>query len=280
MRSPSSAPWVKGELGSIESTATSPLAPACQLDQAADERGLPDPGRAGEADDRGAPGARIDLAHQRPALRIVVLDERDGARQRALVAGEQALGEVGGGAVRGRARARTLRSGSAHLEHPHGARQVARACRRVRPGEVQVGCAAEAGLADRGMAVVEVAVPADPAERAARVVLARLGPAGKPGDVGPRASRARLDVHGQPERVLAERLVADRPVALGDPDVVAADEIEARRAGCAGRDAPRSGRGPAPSGRRPSAPGCGRLTRTRRSRLARSRGRGSRAPRR
>src|SRR5215218_2739583 len=76
------------------------------------------------------------------------------------------------------------------------------------------------------MAVVEVAVPADPAERGARVILARLGPAGEAGDVGPGASRARLDVHRQSERVLAEGLVPDRPVSLRDPDVVVADEVE------------------------------------------------------
>ena len=40
-------------------------------------------------------GLRVDLADERPALGVVVLDQRDAARQRALVAGEQALGEGG-----------------------------------------------------------------------------------------------------------------------------------------------------------------------------------------
>ena len=38
---------------------------------------LPDAGRAGEADDRGLAGVRIDLAHELPARRVVVLDQRD-----------------------------------------------------------------------------------------------------------------------------------------------------------------------------------------------------------
>ena len=74
--------------------------------------------------------------------------------------------------------------------------------------------------------MVEVAVPADPAKRGARVVLARFGPAGEPGHVRPGAAGAGLDVDGQAERVLAEGLVADGSEALGDPDVVAADQVE------------------------------------------------------
>src|SRR4051794_8950070 len=83
---------------------------------------------------------------------------------------------------------------------------VARLGGRVGPGEVQVRRAAQAGLAHRRVAVVEVAVPADPPERGARVVLPGLGPAGEAGDVAPRAARARQDVHGEPERMLPERL--------------------------------------------------------------------------
>jgi hypothetical protein len=44
---------------------------------------------------------RVDLAHELPALGVVVLDQGDRTGERALVAGEQALGEVGGGASRG-----------------------------------------------------------------------------------------------------------------------------------------------------------------------------------
>ena len=93
MRSPSSAPCVNGDDGSIDSTADLALGGAAQLRQRADQRRLADAGRAGEADDRRLPGVRVDLAHELPALRVVVLDERDRARQRALVAAEQALGE-------------------------------------------------------------------------------------------------------------------------------------------------------------------------------------------
>jgi hypothetical protein len=62
-------------------------------DQAPISVDLPAPGGPGEADHRGAAGARIDLAHERPAVGVVVLDQRDRARQRALVAREEALGE-------------------------------------------------------------------------------------------------------------------------------------------------------------------------------------------
>ena len=70
------------------------VAPA-QLDQRADQRRLPGAGRAREADDGGRARVRVDLAHERPALGVVVLDQRDAARQRALVAGEESLGERG-----------------------------------------------------------------------------------------------------------------------------------------------------------------------------------------
>ena len=72
------------------------VASARVLDQAADERRLADPGRPREAHNRGVPRVRIDLANERPALGIVVLDQRDRARQGTLVAGKHALGEVGG----------------------------------------------------------------------------------------------------------------------------------------------------------------------------------------
>ena len=95
MRSPSSAPPRNGEDGSIESTATWRSGRAPVLDQRADQRRLAGARRAGEADDRRVAGLRIDLADERPALGVVVLDQRDAARERALVAGEQALGEGG-----------------------------------------------------------------------------------------------------------------------------------------------------------------------------------------
>ena len=62
-------------------------------DERADERRLARAGRAGDADDGGVAGLRIDLADELPAARIVVLDERDPARERAAVAAEESLRE-------------------------------------------------------------------------------------------------------------------------------------------------------------------------------------------
>ena len=101
MRSPSSAPWVNGELGSIERTATSrSRSRACSISRPISVD-LPTPGGPVKPTTRARPVLRIDLAHERPALGVVVLDQRDRARQRALVAREQALGELGGGLARG-----------------------------------------------------------------------------------------------------------------------------------------------------------------------------------
>ncbi len=96
MRSPSSAPWVNGEEGSIESTPTVAPRLSPRLGERADQRGLADAGRTREAVDGGFAGVGVDLAHELPALGAVVLDERDGARERTAVAVEQALGERGG----------------------------------------------------------------------------------------------------------------------------------------------------------------------------------------
>ena len=93
MRSPSRAPRVKGLEGSIESTATSRSALRSSRGQRPDQGALADPGRAGEADDPRLAGARVDLADQLPAGRVVGLDQGDRPRQRPLVAGEEALGE-------------------------------------------------------------------------------------------------------------------------------------------------------------------------------------------
>ena len=63
-------------------------------DQRADQRGLARARRTGEADDRGVAGPRIDLLHQRPPVRLVVLDQRDATRQRALVAVQEPLRQI------------------------------------------------------------------------------------------------------------------------------------------------------------------------------------------
>ena len=96
IRSPSRAPRVKGLEGSIESTATWRSALRSSAGERADQGALADPGRAGEADDPRLAGARVDLAHELPAGRVVGLDQRDRPRQGALVAGDEALGERGG----------------------------------------------------------------------------------------------------------------------------------------------------------------------------------------
>ena len=86
--------------------------------------------------------------------------------------------------------------------------------------------AAAAGAAVLRVAVVGVAVPADPAKRRAGVVLARLGPLGEPRDRAPAAARARVEVDGEAERVLAVQLVALDRVAGADLHVVAPDQVE------------------------------------------------------
>ena len=70
---------------------------------------LPTPGGPVKPTTRACPVLGIDLANQRPALRVVVLHERDRPSQRAPVAREQALGEVGGGASGGGMGPETLR---------------------------------------------------------------------------------------------------------------------------------------------------------------------------
>ena len=96
-----------------------------------------------------------------------------------------------------------------------------------------MGRAAAADPAVLGIAVVGVAVPAHPAEGRAGVVLARLGPLGQAGDLAPAAARARVEVHRQAERVLAEPLVTGGREPVPDLHVVAADQVEH-----VGQDAP------------------------------------------
>ena len=67
---------------------------AAQLGQRADERRLAGPGRAGQPDDARVAGVREDLAYELPARGVVGLDQGDGPGQRALVAAQQALGDV------------------------------------------------------------------------------------------------------------------------------------------------------------------------------------------
>src|SRR5262249_50272257 len=57
------------------------------------ERALAGPGRAGDANQVGAAGAAEDRSHQLGARGILVLDQRDGARGGARVAGQHALAQ-------------------------------------------------------------------------------------------------------------------------------------------------------------------------------------------
>jgi hypothetical protein len=69
---------------------------ALELRQRAEQRRLANAGRSREPDDHRLPGARVDLADELPPVRVVVLDQRDAARERALVAVHEALSQVGG----------------------------------------------------------------------------------------------------------------------------------------------------------------------------------------
>ena len=87
IRSPSRAPWVNGEEGSIDSTATVRSRARSSLVSAPSSVDLPAPGGPVKPMIGGAAGAGIDLLDQRPALWIIVLDQRDPAGERAAVAG-------------------------------------------------------------------------------------------------------------------------------------------------------------------------------------------------
>jgi hypothetical protein len=111
------------------------VARAAQLDERADQRRLAGARRAREADDGRVAGARVDLADERPALRVVVLDERDRARERALVAGEQPLGESPVLRHQGRGSWQAPRivrhRWSPYPSHPRPRSSGARRCRRT-----------------------------------------------------------------------------------------------------------------------------------------------------
>ena len=249
MRSPSSAPCVNGELGSIESTATSRSRPRASSTRRPMSVDFPTPGgpvkpttRRARCADRPrarapSPRGRRSRRARSPA-RARACRPRAGARRgRRLCVrgghGAELYGRSAGDAACRVAHASSL--GGDSRTHRCVVQRTARPRRssRRRGGSAsapRTGAGAarsRARLADRGVAVVEVAVPADPAERAARVVLARLGPAGEPRHVGPRAARARARCPPRgPSGCSPKRLVADGPVALGDPHAVAADQVQ------------------------------------------------------
>ena len=80
--------------GSTETTPTVRSSPRMWRDERADEARLPDPGRAGDADDRGAARLRIELADERVRERVAVLDERDRACERTAIARANAGDEL------------------------------------------------------------------------------------------------------------------------------------------------------------------------------------------
>ena len=91
MRSPSSAP-LRERARRVDGDHAHPLAlgRAGAPTSAGDQARLADSRRAGEADDRGLAGARVELAHELVGERVAVLDEGDRPRDRALVAARDA----------------------------------------------------------------------------------------------------------------------------------------------------------------------------------------------
>ena len=180
MRSPSSAPCVNGEDGSIESTADVAVAArAGAAISAPISVDLPAPGGPVKPTTAALPGVRIDLADERPALGVVVLDERDRPRERALVAREQALGE-GSVGRHGRGRIRIRSDGARVSPDPAAPRRRARRARRrctAARSRCCASCARHGMLNHRyarllaALALAEAALARAPADR--RAVLRR-----------------------------------------------------------------------------------------------------------
>ena len=83
IRSPSSAPRVKGLDGSTEITPTVSLLLAHLTDQRRDQGRLPHARRARDADHEGCARLRIQLLDELVRERVAVLDQRDRARERS-----------------------------------------------------------------------------------------------------------------------------------------------------------------------------------------------------
>ena len=84
---------MNGELGSMERTATVRSAARRRPTIALMSVDLPAPGAPVMPTMAALPVRGVDLADELPAAGVVVLDERDAARERAAVAVEQALRE-------------------------------------------------------------------------------------------------------------------------------------------------------------------------------------------
>ena len=222
---------------------------ALELGQRASSVDLPTPGGPVKPTHRGLPGVRIDLSHELPALRIVVLHERDRAGQGTLVAGKQALGE---GLL-----------GVGHEGEQSGARSQ-RACSRLRsPGRLQTMGSTDRLIGDG----IEAAVRAKHRRR-----LRRLGQdhALRPSGTGgwaqartPPRSGCELEVlidgaAALPEMASAMRS-ARRYVHITGWHVAAAFEVERER----GADRPRRAPGRARRDGRRAGPGVGRRARAR-----------------
>ena len=180
---------------------------AAELDQRADQRRLAGAGRPGEADDRRVAGLRVDLADERPALGVVVLDQRDAARQRALVAGEQALGE--GGLLVGHRAAKNTISPDGHPARTGSATPRSAALRRR--------CTAVRSRSLRFMRAQRDARPAATARLIVALGVAEAALARAAADRRAVLRRPRRDVRDRQGRARAARpLVLDRP-RLEDP---------------------------------------------------------------
>ena len=94
MRSPSSAPCVNGDVGSMATMPSVLPRRAVLARERAGERALAGARRTGEADRVRLAGSRVEQRERAPAGRRVVLDQGERAAERAAVAGQQPLDEV------------------------------------------------------------------------------------------------------------------------------------------------------------------------------------------
>src|SRR3954447_9875876 len=214
MRSPSRAPWVNGEEGSIESTATSrSRARACSIRRPISVD-LPTPGGPVNPTTAARPvlgytsrtsaqpsGSSFSTSEMARASARLSPSSRRWARSAAVLPGVATAAR---------------RLVPAHLPHPNAAHRAARVPRGVLPRQVQVVAPA----------VPLIPVVSHPPQGRARPVLPRLGPAGQAIHVVPRAARTGIEVNGQAQRVLSVSLVPVHGVTVPDAHVVAADEIE------------------------------------------------------
>ena len=122
------------------------------------------------------PGLRVDLADELPALGLVVLDERDRARERALVAREQALGEAR--VVRGGRHGRAMMPATlvaAPAYHSPAMDSALLAARRSTPSPPPCAASRRRATAGRSRCCASCAAHADAQRSSTRGCSLRLG---------------------------------------------------------------------------------------------------------